>query len=198
MQSELLEWDFVLLLEHAASVCESAGRSLDGVLILDCAIQYLSLFSARGAGVHVLFLHSMVSLLLSLSAVEKGAETVGEKIEQKDMNSISDELMKHADEAVRSVAQGVGTDSMARRCGRAVLQYLKEICEADAKDFVAHCSHKSFLPFVVRCAKKSVTKVYNHTVTSKRIVGPELRDFIISRYSEKFVHYVMLRVSVAY
>lgn len=182
----------MLLLEHAASVCENAGRSLDGVLTLDCAIRYLSLFLARGGGVRMLFLHSMVSLLLSFSAVEKGAETVGEKIEQKDTNSIGDVLMKHADEAVRSVIQGVGTNSMARRCGRAVLQYLREIYEADAEDFVAHCSHKSFLPFVVRCAKKSVTKVYNHTVTSKQIAGPELRDFIISRYSERFVHCVIL------
>lgn len=197
-QSEVLEWDFMLLLEHVASVCESAGRSLDGVLILDCAIRYLSLFSARGGGVRVLFLHSMASLLLSLSAVEKEAETVGDKIEQKGTKSIGDVLVKHAEEAIRGVAQADGIESINRRCEKSVNSYLKAISEVDTNNFVVHRSHKSFLPFVVRCAKKSVTKLYNHTITSKRVDVPDLRDLVISRYGECCALHISLSYTSGY
>lgn len=181
LQSKSLEWDFVLWLEHAASICENADRRLDGVLILDCAIGYVDMFSADGKGARALLLHLMVSFLLGLSPRKRTGLPTNET-EQRDSRIEVLLLQQHTTGIIRSVFKSCGTDKTSRMCEAVALRYLDEISDMAAHDFVPQHAPKNFVPFVIRCVKKSATKVYNHTVTDKLLEKPELRGLIVARY----------------
>lgn len=191
-QSERVEWDYLLWLEHAASVTESAGQQRDAVLLLDCALQYTSSFAASGDSLQRLLRHAVAAQLLNHSTSDADAETAVAAVDTEAQDDTTAQrvhsvLLQQASSAIRSVVESADTATVTRRSTSAALQLLSEV--ASVQDVASQCQHKSFAPFAMRCAKKSVTKMHNCVVTHMKTVSSELQTRILSRCALSYFVY---------
>lgn len=120
--------------------------------------------------------HSVVCLLLGPSTSRNAEDAAGKT--EATWKRVQEFLIEHTDDAMRRALQN--RDAGVRL--KSAIEYLKEISGMSSNDFVSQCSHTSFVPFVIRCTKKSVTKMYNLAVSGKLTGSSEVQDLVIARY----------------
>lgn len=174
----------MLWLEHAASVFQSAGAALDSVLLLNSAVRYLDAIATDTSTrpVRMLLLHSTASLLLGSSVFESAEPVEADKSEQRGWKRVRESLIEHAGDAVRRAAHSRDASVLSN----ATIWCLQEMTETGASAFASQlCTHKSFVPLVIRCSKKSVTAMYNLAISGKLSGSPGVQELVVARCAQQ-------------
>lgn len=178
MQPKTLEWEYLIWLEHFASVCENVDAPVESAVLMESAIHYLWKLGDIGQLIARCLCCSVAGTLFSLSVkIADGADAA---------------TCASCDERLKILASKLFTELMTLASDNAKpfqqwekgarLFLKKTTTSADGTLDIANSEVQPLLSFITRCLRRGSSKLYNLTTSSSIATRTQLRSQVINRF----------------
>ncbi|CAI5723934.1 unnamed protein product [Peronospora destructor] len=196
-ESKSLQWEYIHWLEHFAVVCEALEMHLKSAMILESAVHYVRSFGSTGEPIRSCLLFYIAGILLSASDSKKRQES--HYVRDGFGGSAFDKrLVSGAGRIIRDLAHSSTPDKLVDQCEKAALLYLKKfgVLVASSSGSMGSQAFSAFEKFVMRCLKRSSTRMFNYIISDQHFAKTQLCYQIATSFAEMCRAVKELRLSV--
>jgi hypothetical protein len=180
-QSNSLQWEYIQWLEHFALIFEVTGMHLKSAMILDIGVQYVQSFGSSGESVHSCLLLSIAGTLFAAAGSEK--REAWSFSQDGSTSTFVERLESDSSRIIRDLVHSTTIDQLADQCEKGARVYLKKLEGLSPISFAPSSTqlHPGFIPFLMRCLKRSSTKVFNYTISVQHSAKYQLYHQVVTR-----------------
>ncbi|CAI5726342.1 unnamed protein product [Peronospora effusa] len=184
-ESKSLQWEYIQWLEHFAVVCEALGMHIKSAMILESAVHYARSFGSTGEPVQSCLLFYIAGVFFSASGSKKrqGSPYLRDGLGG---SAFDKRLISRAGRIIRDLAYSSTPDKFVDQCEKAALVYLKKfgVLVASSSGSIGSQILSAFGKFVMRCLKRSSTKMFNYTISDQHSAKSQLCYQIVTSFAE--------------